>query len=124
LLDILVDLVFNGEKFREVFIMKLSRNFVSASLCVLLGLGVAACNSTRTQESFGEYVDDSVVTARVKAAIVGDDYLKATEINVETFKGTVQLSGFVRSQNDISRAVDVTRRVHGVRSVVNKMSIK
>ena len=82
------------------------------------------CGSTATKEGTGEYVDDSVITAKVKTAIFNDATLKVNEINVETFKGVVQLSGFVRSQADIEQAVRVARRVAGVKSVRNDMRIK
>jgi osmotically-inducible protein OsmY len=82
------------------------------------------CGSTATKEGTGEYVDDSVITAKVKAAILGDSTLKVNEINVETFKGVVQLSGFVRSKEDIDKAVQVARGVAGVKSVKNDMRIK
>ena len=72
----------------------------------------------------GEYVDDSVITAKVKTAIFNDSALKVNEINVETFKGVVQLSGFVRSQADIDKAVKVARGVAGVKSVKNDMRLK
>jgi osmotically-inducible protein OsmY len=92
--------------------------FASASLMSV------SCASTATQESTGQYVDDSVVTTRVKAAILADESLKSSEINVETFKGRVQLSGFVNSQLDIDRAMTVTRAVKGVSSVANDMRLK
>ena len=82
------------------------------------------CASTQTKESTGGYIDDSVITTKVKAAIFNEPTLKSTEINVETFKGAVQLSGFVNSQADINRAVEVTRKVEGVRSVKNDMRLK
>ena len=82
------------------------------------------CGSTATTEGTGEYVDDSVVTAKVKAAIFNDPTLKVNEINVETFKGVVQLSGFVNSQADINKAVQVARGVAGVKSVKNDMRLK
>ena len=82
------------------------------------------CASTATREGTGEYVDDSVITTKVKAAILGDSSLKVNEINVETFKGVVQLSGFVKSQADIDKAVQVARGVGGVKSVKNDMRIK
>jgi hypothetical protein len=82
------------------------------------------CGSTATKEGTGEYVDDSVITAKVKTAIFNDASLKVNEINVETFKGVVQLSGFVRSQADIDKAVQVARGVAGVKSVKNDMRIK
>jgi len=70
------------------------------------------------------YVDDSVITAKVKAAVFEDASLKSAEINVETSKGVVQLSGFVRSRTDINKAVVVARRIEGVRSVKNDMIVK
>jgi len=87
-------------------------------------LALAGCASGPQKEGTGQYLDDSVITAKVKAAIVNDATLKATEINVETFKGVVQLSGFVRSQADINKATQVARGVEGVKSVRNVMSIK
>ena len=72
---------------------------------------LAACASTRTTEGTGEYVDDTVITTKVKAAILNEPTLKSAEINVETFKGRVQLSGFVNSQGDINRAVALARDV-------------
>ncbi len=71
-----------------------------------------------------EYVEDSVITAKVKAAVLNDPSLKSTEINVETYKGIVQLSGFVNSRTDINRAVEVARGVRGVTSVKNVMIVK
>jgi osmotically-inducible protein OsmY len=82
------------------------------------------CASTAKKEGTGEYVDDTVITTKVKAAIFGDDTLKSSEINVETFKGVVQLSGFVNSQADITRAVEITRSVKGVTAVKNDMLVK
>ena len=82
------------------------------------------CGATATREGTGEYVDDSVITAKVKTAIFNDSTLKVNEINVETFKGVVQLSGFVRSQADIDKAVQVARGIAGVKSVKNDMRVK
>ena len=93
---------------------------------VLAGLRRATigCASTRTQESTGQYIDDSVITTRVKTAILGEPGLKSSEINVETFKGVVQLSGFVSSREDITSAVKVASAVGGVKSVKNDMQLK
>jgi osmotically-inducible protein OsmY len=91
------------------------------TFALLFSLG---CGSTPTKEGTGEYVDDSVVTTKVKAAIFNESTLKSAEINVETFKGVVQLSGFVGSQSDINKAVEITRGVAGVTSVKNAMRIK
>ncbi len=91
------------------------------TIALLFSLG---CASTSTQESTGEYLDDSVITSKVKAAIFNDPNLKSLEINVETFKGVVQLSGFVNSDTAINRAIEITRNVKGVKSVKNDMRIK
>jgi len=76
------------------------------------------------KESAGEYVDDAAITAKVKAAVLGEGSLKSAEINVETYKGTVQLTGFVRSRADIDKAVQVAKGVKGVTSVKNDMVVK
>jgi osmotically-inducible protein OsmY len=95
------------------------------ALLMLLVLAViAGCAATRTQESTGQYVDDSTITAKVKAEILGDPALKVFAISVETFKGTVQLSGFVNSAEIRSRAAVVASRVSGVKSVKNDLIVK
>jgi osmotically-inducible protein OsmY len=105
--------------------MKAILRFFSA-LCVVASLSLitTACASKPQQEGTGEYIDDTVITTKVKAAIIKDDDLKATEINVETFKGVVQLSGFVSSKQAAQKAVELTRSISGVKSVVNKMTVK
>jgi osmotically-inducible protein OsmY len=97
---------------------------VSAILAALAMATTLGCAATRTHESTGEYVDDSAITTKVKTAILEEKTLKSAEINVETFKGTVQLSGFVRSQANIDTAVVVAKNVHGVKSVKNEMQVK
>lgn len=87
-------------------------------------LAFGGCSSTSTQEGTGEYIDDTVITAKVKAAIFNDPNLKVAEINVETFKGVVQLSGFVNSREDANRAVVIAREVKGVKAVKNDMQLK
>jgi osmotically-inducible protein OsmY len=95
------------------------------TLLVLLVLAViAGCAATRTQESTGEYFDDSTITAKVKAEILGDPALKVFQISVETFRGVVQLSGFVNSAEIRSRAAVVASRVSGVKSVKNDLIVK
>jgi len=96
----------------------------STLLAALMLTTVVGCASTATTESAGQYVDDTVITTGVKAAILNEPSLKVSEINVETFKGTVQLSGFVRSNDNIATAIKVTRGVNGVRSVKNDMRVK
>jgi osmotically-inducible protein OsmY len=97
---------------------------ISAFLLAVAMLAVLGCASTRTQEGTGEYVDDSVITTKVKAAIFNEASLKSAEINVETFKGVVQLSGFVRSQANINAALGAARGVSGVISVKDDMRLK
>lgn len=102
---------------------KLIRWLATGVLSLTL-ITAAGCASTQKQEGTGQYVDDSVITTKVKAAILGEPGLSSAEINVETFKGVVQLSGFVNSRADINKAVAVARRVGGVRSVKNDMRLK
>jgi osmotically-inducible protein OsmY len=93
--------------------------FASVAIVSLMG-----CASTAKQESTAQYVDDTAITAKVKTAIFNEPSLKSKEINVETFKGRVQLSGFVNSQADINQAVAVAKTVGGVTSVANDMRLK
>ncbi|NMM29003.1 MAG: BON domain-containing protein [Glaciimonas sp.] len=97
---------------------------VSTLIAALMLTTVVGCASTAKQESTGQYVDDTVITTNVKAAILNEPSLKVTEINVETFKGTVQLSGFVSSQDNATTAVKITSAVKGVKSVKNDMRLK
>jgi osmotically-inducible protein OsmY len=83
-----------------------------------------ATASSSNKEKAQVYVDDSVITAKVKAAVFEEASLKSAEINVETNKGIVQLTGFVRSRTDINKAVEVARRISGVKSVKNDMIVK
>ena len=103
--------------------MKSFNRVVSLFFVVVLA-ALLGCASTSKQEGTGEYVDDTVLTGKVKAEIFNDPSLKSAEINVETFKGVVQLSGFVNSREDINKAVRVARSVKGVTSVKNDMRLK
>jgi osmotically-inducible protein OsmY len=98
--------------------------YFSALFFTVVLVSFLGCASTPKQEGTGEYVDDSVITTKVKAAILKEPGLKVAEINVETFKGVVQLSGFVSSAADESKAVEVARSVAGVKSVKDDMRIK
>lgn len=97
---------------------------IPALLVAALLVFFVGCASTQQQESTGEYIDDSSLTTKVKAAVFNEPTLKSAEINVETFKGIVQLSGFVSSQTAINKAVDVASQVKGVKSVKNDMRVK
>ena len=96
----------------------------SAVLIAAVLLSVAGCASTSSQESTGEYVDDTVITSRVKTAIFNEPSLKVLQINVETYKNVVQLSGFVSTFAEMTKAADVARDVKGVASVRNDIRIK
>jgi len=98
--------------------------YFSAFFMAIALLFTLGCASTSTQEGTGEYVDDSVITTKVKAAIYNEPTLKSAEINVETFKGVVQLSGFVDSRSNWEKAVEIARGVKGVKSVKNDMRSK
>lgn len=98
--------------------------YLSATFLALSLLTAVGCASTDKQSSTGEYIDDTVLTGKVKAAIFDDPDLKSAEINVETFKGVVQLSGFVTSQAAITKAVAVAGGIEGVSSVKNDMRVK
>jgi osmotically-inducible protein OsmY len=99
------------------------KTFTTLFSAVML-MATLGCASTRTHEGTGEYVDDSVITTKVKTAIFNEPGLKVSEINVETYKGVVQLSGFVSSRADINGAVRVASSVGGVKSVTDDMQLK
>jgi osmotically-inducible protein OsmY len=92
-----------------------------AALAIATTLG---CAATAKSESTGEYIDDTAITAKVKKDIFDEPTLKSAEINVETFKGVVQLSGFVSSQSNVNTATVVAKNVNGVKSVKNDMRVK
>lgn len=102
-----------------VQVKRISVFFIAAIFAFVLG-----CASGPQKEGTGEYVDDTLITTKVKAAILNDPKLKVAEINVETFKGVVQLSGFVSSQEAIDEAVRVANGVKGVKIVRNDMRLK
>jgi len=97
---------------------------LSAFLLALALASVLGCAATETKQSTGAYIDDSWITTKVKAALIEDPLVKATEVNVETYKGAVQLSGFVSSNAAMQQAVKVTKGIKGVTSVKNDMRIK
>jgi len=97
---------------------------LSFLVCIALVTVFFGCASTPTREGTGEYVDDSAITTKVKAAIFNDPSLKVFQINVETFKGAVQLSGFVDTAQSVRKAGEVARGVTGVKSVKNNLIVK
>ena len=104
--------------------MKNRNTFIGYFVLFMLIVVFVACASTSKRESTGEYVDDSVITAKVKSLLAADDFLKSFKISVETYKGTVQLSGFVNSQQVVDKAVQIARSVKGVTSVKNDLVVK
>jgi osmotically-inducible protein OsmY len=105
---------------------KLQR-FVKILVCfglITACMGLLGCSTTQSHESSGQYVDDSVITSKVKAAIVDDMALKGFEINIKTYQGVVQLSGFVDSADKVSKAGELARGVTGVTEVKNDLIVK
>jgi hypothetical protein len=101
------------------------RNIVIHFLVLLMLIATfAACAATRTHESTGEFVDDSVITTKIKSLLAADDFLKSFQISVESFKGIVQLSGFVDSQKAIDKASAIASSVENVQSVKNNLIVK
>ena len=104
--------------------MKKRSGLIGSLILILFISALVACASTSKKESTGEYVDDSVITAKVKSQLAADDFLKSFQISVETFKGIVQLSGFVNGQMAVDKAGRIARSVHGVKSVKNDLIVK
>jgi osmotically-inducible protein OsmY len=106
--------------------MKTTIRALAAALAAITLLATVGCatSASSKHQSTGEYLDDSVITTKVKAAIFNEPNLKSTEIKVETYDGVVQLSGFVSSADAQARAVEVARRIDGVKSVKNDMQVK
>ena len=101
------------------------KNIIICSLVLVMLIATfAACASTPKHEGTGEYVDDSVITTKVKSLLGADDFLKSFAISVETFKGIVQLSGFVANQQAVDKAGEIARSVKGVVSVRNDLVVK
>ncbi|MCX5811297.1 MAG: BON domain-containing protein [Proteobacteria bacterium] len=104
--------------------MKKRNVFISYLLVLMLITTFMACASSPKQESAGEFVDDSVITTKIKSLLANDDFLKSFQISVETRKGIVQLSGFVNSQDAFNKADQIARGVGGVKSVKNSLIVK
>jgi osmotically-inducible protein OsmY len=105
--------------------MKKKSIFIISCLLILTFVATfAAYAATAKHESTGEYVDDSVITTKVKALLAKDDFLKSFKISVKTYKGKVQLSGFVNSKDAVSKADEITKSIKGVKSVQNSLIVK
>ena len=104
--------------------MKKRNMLIGCFVLLMLIATLVACASTSKQEGAGEYVDDSVITTKVKTMLASDDFLKSFEISVQTYKGIVQLSGFVDSQKAVDKAGEIASGVKGVKSVKNNLNMK
>lgn len=104
--------------------MKKSNLFISYLVLIMLVATFVACASTPKQESTGDYVDDSVITTKVKSQLAGDAFLRSFEISVETRKGVVQLSGWVKTQDAVDKAGQIAAGVGGVKAVRNNLVVK
>jgi hyperosmotically inducible protein len=115
---------FTTNQQKGVTAMKKRNMLIGCFVLLMMIAALVACASTSKQEGAGEYVDDSVITTKVKSLLGADDFLKSFEISVETYKGIVQLSGFVDSQKAIDKAGEIARSVKGVKSVKNNLNVK
>ena len=104
--------------------MKTKRRVVGYWVLIMFVAALVACASTSKKESTGEYVDDSVITTKVKSLLAEDDFLKSFQIGVETYKGIVQLSGFVNPRQAVDKASQIASSVKGVKSVKNDLIVK
>jgi osmotically-inducible protein OsmY len=104
--------------------MKTGNMFIRCLMLIMLIVSFAACASTSKQESTGDYIDDSVITTKIKSQLAADDFLKSFQISVESRKGIAQLSGFVDSQKAVDKAGQIARGVEGVKSVRNDLIVK
>jgi osmotically-inducible protein OsmY len=104
--------------------MKKRCGVIGCLILLVFVAALAACASTSQKSSTGEYVDDAVITTRVKSLLAADDFLKSFQISVETYKGVVQLSGFVNSQAAVDKAVKIAKSVQGIKSVKNDLIVK
>ncbi len=98
--------------------------WVFIAVVMIFSANLVGCGSTPTQSSTGQYIDDSAITAKIKAKLLDDPHVRGTAISVETFKGTVQLSGFANSKDEISKAESIAKGVEGVRAVRNNITLK
>ncbi|MFZ7126698.1 MAG: lipopolysaccharide assembly protein LapA domain-containing protein [Desulfobacterales bacterium] len=109
---------------KGVPIMKTKRTLIGSLVCFIVLFVLVSCSSTSKQASTGEYIDDSVITTKVKSLLAEDDFLKSFQISVETYKGVVQLSGFVNTQTAVDKAGQIASSVKGVQSVKNDLIVK
>lgn len=101
-----------------------TESFLNRLPVIVLAVLLSACATQGTQQSAGEYIDDTVITSKVKTALLKDDEVEGLDVKVETFRGVVQLGGFVDSREDRQRAAEIARKIAGVKSVKNDIRLK
>ncbi len=104
--------------------MPRKHHVLMVAMVIVLAAAIAGCATSKSRESTGEYIDDSVITTKVKADLAEDPVTKATQIHVNTYQGVVQLSGFVDNPSQIPRATEVASKVKGVKSVKNDLLVR
>jgi osmotically-inducible protein OsmY len=104
--------------------MQTRAKLINLVLCVIVIMGMSGCAGSRTSTSTGEYVDDSVIATKAKTALLADEEVSGMQVEVEAFKGVVQLSGFVDSQAQAQKAEQIVRAVDGVKEVKNSIVVK
>jgi hyperosmotically inducible periplasmic protein len=104
--------------------MQTRARFMYLALCLIVIMGMLGCAGSRTQESTGEYLDDSAITTKAKTALLADEEVSGLQVQVETFKGIVQLSGFVDTPAQARKAAEIVRAVDGVQEVKNHITVK
>jgi osmotically-inducible protein OsmY len=97
---------------------------IGVSICLVLVMALMGCAGDQTSRSTGQYIDDSTVANKVKIALYADKQVSGRQIQVEVFKGVVQLSGFVDSAAEAQRAVQIAKGIDGVKEVRNSMVVK
>lgn len=104
--------------------MKKRNSVIQFFLLLMVIAVIAAWTSIRTHESAGEYVDDSIITTRVKSLLAADDFLKSFQISAKTYQGTIQLSGYVNSHKAVYEAEEIIKSVKGVTGIKNNLIVK
>jgi osmotically-inducible protein OsmY len=100
--------------------------YLSAFMCLVVILAISACagDQNRTDRSAGQVAEDNAIAAKVKSALIADPQVKGTQVDVEVFKGVVQLSGFVDNTTNVQKAVSIARNVSGVKEVRNTLQAR
>ncbi|MDR0218704.1 MAG: BON domain-containing protein [Enterobacteriaceae bacterium] len=104
--------------------MKKLKTLAAFFIATVIAVAISACAPTATTESTGNYIDDTVITTKIKTALLGENDMKSNEIHVDTYKGRVQLSGFARSAEEAKKAIQIARGIKGVKTVINSIKLR